>query len=288
MEALVYAHNFASVRSSSEGRLELEYDLDRERWPWLSLDPLHPVLIEKYQYFGVVTAVLAHKLVDSSTFTALTHFEWECDHITDQHVTRAVYVDASEPGVPRFGLMLSSPEGGVLATTRGAGFAFTDRDVKAWRAASRAKALSAAVAPVDAFAPAEAVGLHHGGTSFLAPRRTVDGQAACRAVVHTDRAFHPAHEFHTGSGDHVNAGHLFDCALQFAHLVGGAAGPCMGGRAEFLRFVELDVPFEIVRVEGAADDPDAVAMMFRQLDRDMAKIELRFESGVSPTVARRS
>jgi len=59
-------------------------------------------------------------------------------------------------------------------------------------------------------------------------------------------------------------------------------------RAEFLRFVELDVPFEIVGLDRAVDDRKIVVMTFCQLDRDMAKIELRVESGVSPTAARRS
>ncbi|MEM7136018.1 MAG: hypothetical protein AAF500_05530 [Myxococcota bacterium] len=276
MEALVYPQNFAAVRSASGNRVDLEYDLDRDRWPWLSLEPRHPVLIEKYQYFGAVTAVLAQQLVDTSTFTALTQFEWACVGRGDRHATCGVYVDSSSPGAPRFELTLVGPDGVVLAKTEGSGFAFTDRDVGAWRSASRTKALAASVPGIDAFAAASEAGLPPDGASFLAPPETVDGKTSCRGVVQTNRAFHPAHPFHTGSGDHVNAGHLFDCALQFAHLLGRATQPCTGGRAQFFRFVELDVPFEIVSLDATRTDANAASALFRQLDRDSAKIELQF------------
>jgi hypothetical protein len=95
-------------------------------------------------------------------------------------------------------------------------------------------------------APASAVGVGARGRSFVTRLHETGGAPAVTAFVPAQGGFHPRHPFHTGSGDHVNAGHLFDCVLQAAHLFhAGAPLVCTGGEARFTRFVELDVPFSI-------------------------------------------
>lgn len=284
MDALVYAHNFARTTSVADDCIELAYDLDRERWPWLVLPAQHPVLIEKYQYFGAVTALLAAQHSDPSTFTALTKFTWECAELDDSEARATVGScrPRSLAGQPGFELELRTGSGALVAATHGAGFAFTDFDVEAWRAASRAKALAANGSPPAAFASGEAVGLEKGDHSFLSLAREVEGVFVCDAYISTDRALHPGHRFHTGSGDHVNAGHLFDCSLQLAHLVlDPAAGLwCAGGSAEFLKFTELDVPFEVrlERRERHSAGFESVAIAFSQLGQDTARVTLRLRA----------
>jgi len=273
--SLVYEHNFARVTKVEPERVELAYDLDHARWPWLALPAQHPVLIEKYQYFGVLSAVWALGVYDPKVQTALTQFEWTCLPIEDEPrlPTLGVCTPTTMNDAVGFDLTLGS-EGQSLVTSRGGGFAFTDRDFPAWRKRSREKALAAGGGQQIDLAPPEDVGLDAGGRSFVSRRDRDDDGPLVRALVPTDGGFYPAHPFHTGSGDHVNAAQLFDCALQAAQLVCGEPRSCRGGGAAFTRFVELDVPFELHVDEVRGDKGLAVQIRVRQLDRDCGQIRL--------------
>ena len=87
-----YEHNFARVLRVAEDRVELGYDLDRRRWPWLALSPLHPVVIDKIQYFSAVTASLTTERMEPGTRTALTRLAWSCHPRAagTRHATRGV------------------------------------------------------------------------------------------------------------------------------------------------------------------------------------------------------
>ncbi|MEL6184954.1 MAG: hypothetical protein AAFU79_10045 [Myxococcota bacterium] len=73
--SLAYERNFARVTSVTHDRVHLTFDTE-DAWPWLSLPARHPVLLEKYQYFGVLSAVWAAKLMNPADITALTEFHW--------------------------------------------------------------------------------------------------------------------------------------------------------------------------------------------------------------------
>ncbi len=278
MNTLAYDHNLARVTSVEEGRVELAYDLDRARWPWLALPARHPVLLEKYQYFSAMTGLDALEAFEPGTFTALTQFSWECPDLDGppELATHGVCVRTATG----FELGLSLADGRELVRSRGSGFAFTDRDFKTWRARSREKARTAAAKAASvAFAPVSSVSPGLDGRSLVSALETVDGRRQSLALVSTDSGFHPAHPFHTGSGDHVNAGHLFDAVLQVAHLVLGATAPleCVAGAAEFFRFVELDVPFTITLADRATTERGEreLRLDVGQLGRDNARIILR-------------
>lgn len=247
--ALVYEHNFCRIERVDGMQVSLGYDLNRDRWPWLALPPDHPVLVEKYQYFSAVTAGWAVFDRASSAHSALTKLVWTCEaaSVQGEHATRGrctLWQNERDMG---YELVTHTEAGQAVVTFRGEGFAFADRDFKAWRAKARQAAFDQT--PSVDFAPAgpASVGLDANGVSFVSPLRDTGGLPYATALVTTARGFHPAHPFHTGSGDHVNAGHLFDCALQTAHLVLNADVPlrCIGGKAEFKRFIELDLPFTI-------------------------------------------
>lgn len=276
---LVYAHNFARVTAVASERVELAYDLDHARWPWLALAPHHPVLVEKYQYFSAVTASEAVGRDVEPTFSALTRFRWECtaDAWRGHLATRGVcepWADARGLG---YALTVGDDDGCAFYRMSGEGFVFDDRDFRAWREKTRRAAREGAGDVRLDLAPAPTVGLGAGGRSFVTLPCELDGRIEVTALVPTDGGFHPAHPFHTGSGDHVNAGHLFDCVLQAAHVVLGAERlDCTGGEARFTRFVELDVPFAISLAGRHAADDGRTTLEFAvaQAGRDNATVSM--------------
>jgi len=244
--ALGYPHNFARVLGLEEGRIEFGYDLDPERWPWLTLPPRHPVVLDKVQYFSAVTASLVSGSLEPGTRSALTRIGWSCRGEGEHHATRGVLEPWSGGRRAGYRLAVHDDAGHEIARIRGEGFAFADRDFDAWRARAKSEARAAAGEPPEPADPA-AAGLGPGGHCFVSAPFTRSAARVAVARIGAANGFHPAHPFHTGTGDHVNAAHLLDCALQAAHLMAEPAGRlvCVGGDAEFLRFVELDVPFEI-------------------------------------------
>ncbi len=262
---LAYDHNLARVTSIHGHRVELAFDLDHQRWPWLSLPPQHPVLLEKYQYFAAVTALMAQPGYDPTVYTALTRFSWRCPKLTTQQLATSGVCTFSAKN-RQFELELSTPSQ-ILVTSRGEGAGFEDRDFLAWRQAARAKVLAQADDTAFELAPPEKTA----SFPFVSLLEDRDGIRVSRARVTRQRGFWPVHPFHTGSGDHVNAGHLFDCVLQVAHLVAGCPVECTGGEAAFHRFVELDAAFEIHvrKVDGGA-----MAVSIHQAGRECAVISL--------------
>jgi hypothetical protein len=276
--SLVYEHNFAQVTAACGARVEFAYDLDRERWPWLALAAHHPVLVEKYQYFSAVTSFSVAE-PDRTPFAALTRFRWTCT----EHAWRGGHATTGtcEPWMREdglgFSLVVRDAEGRPVYRASGEGFEFGDRDFPAWRERNRRAVRAAGGAMEAELAPPSAVGVGAQGRSFVTRRHDAGGAPMVTALVPTRDGFHPHHPFHTGSGDHVNAGHLFDCVLQAAHLFHeGGLLECIGGAAHFTRFVELDVPFTITlrRREPAEDAGVRLEMGIAQAGRENALIVL--------------
>ncbi|MEL6184953.1 MAG: hypothetical protein AAFU79_10040 [Myxococcota bacterium] len=140
--------------------------------------------------------------------------------------------------------------------------------MRSLRAASRAKALKRA---------AEVPRPELTGARFVTPPQTEGALLRARGLVTSETGFHPTHPFHTGSGDHVNAAQLFDCALQLASFVfnhENMGARCVSGAARFSRFVELDVPFETqTRVRERTLETTVT-----QLGRDNCSIEMTFDA----------
>ena len=280
--ALTYKDNFARVLSAGENRVELAYDLNSALWPWLTLPTHHPVLIEKYQYFGAMTASWEQQVFSPQTYTALTSFEWRCTDAAflGPKPTRAVCESWSDTHAMGFTLTVGDEHGLDMYQTSGQGVAFEDRDFKLWREKSRSAALAAKAPAIPAPVAAELLGLSADGHSFIGAAFERLDQPACIALVPTRGGFHPAHPFHTGSGDHVNAAQLLDCALQAAHLFCGKGQvwqtpmQCTGGKASFQRYVELDVPFEI-RLESISEDDELkLTLTFSQAGRENVSLQL--------------
>jgi len=278
--ALGYRHNFARVVRAAPERTELAFDLDRERYPWLALPPLHPVVIDKIQYFAAVTGSLQASQMKPGTRSALTKLTWSALVPPGDARPAVRGVLAPWAGEERAGyeLALFDDPGREVARVRGEGTAFGDRDFGAWRAAAKQKAADAARDRAAPTPPADpvAAGLGPGGVCLVSPPR---GRSLA-ALVTAESGFGPAHPFHTGSGDHVNAAHLFDCAMQAAHLLWEPAGTalhCVAGEAGFLRFVELGVPFEIDVAEPEPGPEGTTRLCFTVRQAGRENTRLRFD-----------
>jgi hypothetical protein len=275
--ALGYSHNFARVLRVAPDRIEFGYDLDPARWPWLTLPPRHPIVLDKIQYFSAVTASLVSGSLEPGTRSALTRIGWSCRGDGERHATRGVLEPWSGERRAGYRLAVFDDAGREIARIQGEGFAFADRDFDGWRARAKVEARAAAGKPPEPAALA-AAGLGPGGHCFVSAPFLRSGTRVALAQIGAANGFHPAHPFHTGTGDHVNAAHLFDCALQAAHLMTEPAGRlvCTGGEAEFLRFVELDVPFEIRLSTQDRSEAGHTLLGFAidQLGRENARIAL--------------
>lgn len=284
--ALTYTHNLARVLNATDTVVDLAYEWRPDLWPWLSLPPSHPVLVEKYQYFATMTASWAMGTFSPKTYTALTMFEWQCtaDALGSEYPTQARCENWTETSEMGFKLNVSNAQGKLLYTSRGQGFAFRDRDFQQWREKSRRSALQARhVLAVDPIDPGKA-GLGDQGHSFVSNVIDRVGKPTLYACVPKHGGFYPQHPFHTGSGDHVNAAQLLDCALQATHVFAGDGKPwtdpliCIGGQAHFQRYVELDVPFEITLDEPVGD---SAQLRLSQAGRDNVLLRLDFQPATS-------
>lgn len=279
MNIVDHPRNFARVAAAHADRVELTFIPDGA--PWFSLLPQHLVLLEKYQFFGSLTALDAMKLVDPTRSTALTHFRWTTPVVPPEtgFGTRGTCTRVDRADGAAFTLDVFAADGTCLMTCLGEGVIFANRDFAGWRAQTKENA-RAAWAALDAPiavepAPPSAVGLGAGGVSFVARPRQVDGTLVVDALVTQAGGFHPAHPFHGGSGDHVNAAQMFDCVMQASHLVLDADRPlhCLAGDARFARYIELDIPFRLTLVErGLADGNPTLTWRLSQLGRENATI----------------
>lgn len=280
-----YAENFARVEAVRGREVRLQFDLSARRWPWLMLPPQHPVLLEKYQYFSAVTAVLATGAMSPTTRSALTRLQWHCHETFDDRDGPAASGRCELLGADDengFRLELRSAAGAPVAQICGEGVIFHDRDFMQWRAERRdaAARMPSNVVP----ASVKQVGLADDGVAFVAAR----DRHSVAGCVSAERAFYPRHPYHTGTGDHVNAGHLLDCALQAVHLLvpveaGAAVWRCVAGDVRFQRFVELDGDF-VMRLDaplraGASEQEASLTLQQGDVDKVRFRLRLRHDGG---------
>lgn len=270
----------SAVEVEDETHCALTYDPDPVRWPWLQLPCWHPVVAEKYSYFSSVSAGIATGLISDSSFTALTGMDWEYlgDPNGARYPAKARMESVSDTRQAAFSVAAEGPDGSVLFRMNGKGVVFRNRDFQAWRAMRK----SSAPAP-DAHsrpftpAPAALAGCDR-QEAVLVARPTTEDAIICQARVATDAGFHPGHPYHTGSRDHANAAHLLDAAYQSAHAIlaetgtraaNGEALLCIGGRARFSNYVELDRNFELLLT--ANDEENTGSGTCRTLGFDVAQ-----------------
>ena len=276
-QVLGYATSYVEDWSVEGSRVELSFSRRADAWPWQVLPPWHPVVVDKIQYFAAITGAWASGGFGTGARTALTGISWSSLEREPGAPHRGSYRAFEDDGTVGYALQIFDESGRETLRIRGEGVAFGDRDFGAWRDAAKKKAATSAWAPPSELACPEAAGLGASGHSLISPLRKEGGTGTAIGWVTSADGFAPAHPFHTGTGDHVNAGHLLDCALEGAHLLLDTPGPlyCRGGEARFRRFVELDVPFEIaLHAEEPVAGTTTVRARMQQGGRETTSVRL--------------
>ena len=245
-----YTH---SHQVGGDGSVAFRCSQDTERWPWLALPPFDPIVVQTINYWASVECGAARGTFDPTKWSALTEMDWTCGAEGVGHAARGSYEVTGDEGNSRFHLRFFDADDAPVCQINGKGVAFRNRDFEGWRA--KAKAELAERLPVGdfAYAPHETTGMRAQWQSFLSP--LTRGSTQARALITRENGFPPAHLYHSGSGDHVNANHLADVARQFAQaLRGGKPLAITGGAMTFKRYVELGRPFDIALAEDGLSE----------------------------------
>ncbi len=278
------------TRVEDASHCTLEYDPDPDRWPWLALPCWHPVVAEKYAYFSGVTAGLAVGVLQPATFTALTGMQWSYhgDTAGARYPLRARCRSLLEDSAAAYSVDARDAADRTLFRIEGQGVIFRNRDFDAWREQRRRlHGEDGNAARLDR-AGAGACGVTDAAVVRIG---AYDAEKqVCLALLTRADGFHPGHPYHTGSGDHVNAAQLLDCASQAAHAVllhEGLRAPdsgalvCLGGKARFRNYIELGTIFSIRLTKLLQEEPGAFDLRFdlHQHEAVCARLTLRFAAG---------
>ena len=260
---------------SDDGTVAFQCSSDKDKWPWLALHPVDPIVVQTINYWASVETGAARGTFDPTKWSALTQMEWICGKAGVGHATHGVADAIGEEATPRFGLSFFDQDDSLVYRMHGTGVVFRNRDFEAWRNKAKTK-----IAPPPAvhdfeYAPVDAVGVATPCRSFLSPLVDRDGPSA-QALITKESGFPPAHPYLSGSGDHVNSTHLGDVGRQFASLLLGGKPPTItGGKMQFMRYVELGRPFD-VKLEHHDPSKNTVSMAIHQADRLCATIEMEY------------
>jgi hypothetical protein len=231
-----------------DGAVAFKCSDNLEQWPWLALPSSHPTVIQSINYFASVEAAKAFGSYDPTKWSALTQTHWVSNRDTagpPSHGLADYIQDPDSSDRHLFRLTFFDKDGTLVCRLTGKGVIFHTRDFEGWREEAKQGAEPPQAAQDFSFASAEDLGVSSDVERFLSPLKKEDRLTAT-ALVTRKNGLHPAHPYHGGSGDHVNANHLADAGFQFAHLFHhGRVLSCTQGEITFKRFVELGRPFTI-------------------------------------------
>jgi len=255
-----------------DGSIAFRCSSDTDRWPWLRLDPQHPILVQTINYWASIETAHLRGTIDPDKWSALTETEWSCGLKGAGRPVRGVAELHGDEASPGYGLAFFDADDALVHRMTGTGVVFKTRDFEAWRDKARSK-MGVPPAPEDfVFAPAEAIGVVEQGWSFISPLIDEDIPSASGLITKAN-GFPPIHPYLSGSGDHVNSTHLVEAGRQFASLLsGGKSLRIMGGEMRFTRYVELGYPFHVQLVDRSADE---ISMMISQAEKPCTAITLR-------------
>ncbi|MCI5044233.1 MAG: hypothetical protein MRY72_05995 [Aquisalinus sp.] len=273
-----YVHH---CRITDDGAVIFRCDTDSTKWPWLSLHPAHSIAVQSVNYFASVGASHAAGRLDPKKWSALTSLQWQTFTHEDNALpaTHGVVDPQPDPDKADYAISLFNEQGDPVYRFTGAGVVFHNRDFKAWRAKARAEIMSLPEPEIFNYAAPEVVGVSQPVESFVSDLLQEGDTSKVQALVTSANGFMPAHPYHDGSGDHVNAGHLCDVAQQAAHTLRYRAGKeaafPVAGRVTFKRYVELDRPFE-VRLKENLTKADMISISFWQGEHHCADLVFQY------------
>lgn len=260
---------------TADGAVIFQCDRDRQKWPWLDLPPAHPIVVQTANFWACVETGKTRGTLDPTKWSALTYTKWEAGEKDAGRISHGLA--DSPPGAPQkdrpgFRLTFFDQAGKLVCRMVGTGVVFQTRDFESWRDASKTEEKLYQSMDKFNYAPQEALGVKSDIERFVSPLIDGDGHSAT-ALVTKENGFMPAHPYHSGSGDHVNANHLADTGFQFAHLAFGKPLECVGGEITFKHYVELGKPFTL---DAKAIEETAISITIVQDAKHCTDMTLNF------------
>lgn len=245
---------------------------DASEWPWLELPPQHPLVLMTQSFWISVGGSMARGTLDPSKWSALTWVDWATCDPAARHGAHGVMEDTAIDGALGFAITLRDAQDRLVYRMRGKGVVFRSRNFEGWRAESKDALAPARPKQGFEYAPAEAVGVAQGEFALISPLEP--GGEAVTALVTAANGMPPASRQLSGSGDHVNATHIGECARQFAALLTGDPRVAFSaGEIRFDRYIEMEVLFRIACAERSGD---GLRLLFSQADRLCSEVQLSF------------
>lgn len=264
-----YASGF---EREGDGALRFRCSCDVEAWPWLSLAPQHPVVIQTQQFWASFCALQFEGGLEEGQWSALTWMDYALVDPAAGHAVRGLYTRIEHERGPAFAVTLFDAADREIVRLRGRGVVFRNRNFEAWREGSKQEAREVRPAPDFPFAAREALGLGEGEHAFVAPLEA--GARRIEALVTPANGMPPANRVISGSGDHVNTTHFGEVTRQALALVtGDPRVQITGGEMRLNRYVELGTPFALRFERG---EERSITFTLEQLGRTCAGIDLRW------------
>lgn len=258
---------------SEGGQVSFECTQDVEIWPWLALNPIHPILVQTINFWGSVECGETLGTFDPEKWSALVHCEWTCGAPNVGLPVRGTYETIERGDKMRYQLRFFDTDGALIVRISGQGVVFRTRNFEGWREDTKEKFKPPNTSDF-VYARANAVGVATQGESFLSPLER-DGDVKATGLITKQNGLRPAHPYIGGSGDHVNSTHMGEVGRQFSELLVGAPLINRSGEMNFTHYVELGRPFE---VELVSHDETAqrVELLVRQRARDCTRIIMTY------------
>jgi hypothetical protein len=234
----------------ADGAVSFTCSRDSDQWPWLTLDPHDPAVIQTINFWASYQAGQARGNWEPGQWTALTFMEWETGKPGCGHATHGVEDIFEREGKQTYRLTFFDDAGALVARMSGTGVVFRNRDFEGWRAKEKERLAGERRTSPFGFASAENVGAASEQGSLLAEFEGPDARATS-GLITPENGLAPANPYLSGSGDHVNATHLAEVVRQFDTLLrGGDKRLPKRGEMRFSHYVELGVPITVSLREG--------------------------------------
>lgn len=266
-----------------DGRVRFSCSTDNTMFSWLGLGAFDVISVQMMCYYGSIETAKVMGQVEENKWTALTSITWRYMplDVNGLNIVQGVASAPAGDGSADFFLSFLDKTGSAVLDIRGAGVTFRNRDFEAWRAKNKTRILALPEPSGFVFAEPSAAGVSVEVECFVSP--LIDGGAEvpiCDALITAKNGFAPAHPYHDGSGDHVNAPHLADAARQFVHLIHPEFGrrQCRSGEMHFTSYVELDRPFRLT-LDKSKSSKQRIACDISQGSRVCTTVVFDFDDG---------
>lgn len=262
-------------KALADGSVAFECSRDASVWPWLRLNPIHPILVQTINFWASIDAGEFLGTFSPDVWTALTQVSWSCGDPDVGLPMLGTYQNVQEADRSRYKLVFYDQNDQLVAEMTGQGVTFRTRNFEGWRDDAKEKLKSPQTAMLD-YAPPADVGVRQASESFLAPLRPGE-MIATTGLITKANGLRPAHPFIGGSGDHVNSTHMGEVGRQFGQLLLGRTFFNTGGEMVFSHYVELGSPFS-VELQAHSEADRTYQLLVRQGGRDCTMIKMTYAS----------